>query len=92
MSTVPRCSSTADTKPSYRYGYREVRVKLPNGRFRFKRVPLTLKDVLHPRFGDVHVLSDAHGEDCTNLGHSFAPPREGTERSGMMRSPMSRYS
>src|SRR5271156_2258250 len=67
MSTVPRRSSPADTKPSYRFGYREVRVKLPNGRFRFKRVPLTLKDVLHPRFGDVHVLSDAHGDDCLYL-------------------------
>jgi colicin import membrane protein len=67
MSTVPRRSSPADTKPSFRYGYREVRVKLPNGRSRFKRVPLTLKDVLHPRFGDVHVLSDAHGDDCNYL-------------------------
>jgi colicin import membrane protein len=67
MSTVPRRSSPADTKPSFRYGYREVRVKLPNGRSRFKRVPLTLKDVLHPRFGDVHVLSDVHGDDCNYL-------------------------
>jgi Uma2 family endonuclease len=67
MSTAPRRSSPADTKPSFRYGYREVRVKLPNGRSRFKRVPLTLKDVLHPRSGDVHVLSDAHGDDCTYL-------------------------
>ena len=79
MSTVPRRSSTADTKPSYRYGYREVRVKLPNGRFRFKRVPLTLKDVLHPRFGDVHVLSDAHGEDCTYL-RSVLANRLATDR------------
>jgi colicin import membrane protein len=67
MSTVPRRSPPADTKPSFSYGYREVRVKLPNGRFRFKRVPLTLKDVLHPRFGDVHVLSSAHNDDCNYL-------------------------
>jgi colicin import membrane protein len=67
MSTVPKRSSPADTKPSFRYGYREVRFKLPNGRSEFKRVPLTLKDVLHPRFGDVHVLSDAHGDDCNYL-------------------------
>jgi hypothetical protein len=67
MSTVPRRSSRADTMPSYRYGYREVRVRLRNGGFRLKRVPLTLSDVLHPRFGDVHVLSDAHGDDCFYL-------------------------
>jgi colicin import membrane protein len=71
MSTVPRRSSPADTKPSFRYGYREVCVKLPNGRSRFKRVPLTLKDVLHPRFGDVHVLSDAHDDDCNYLKDVF---------------------
>jgi len=27
-------------------------------------VPLTLEDVLHPQFGDVHVLSSAHSLDC----------------------------
>jgi colicin import membrane protein len=26
-----------------------------------------LKDVLHPRFGDVHVLSSAHNDDCNYL-------------------------
>jgi colicin import membrane protein len=79
MSTVPKRSSAADTKPSFRYGYREMRIKLPNGRFRFQRVPLTLKDVLHPRFGDVHVLSDPHNEDCNylkyGLAHRVAPDR-----------------
>jgi Uma2 family endonuclease len=67
MSTVPGRSSQTDTKPSFRYGYRLVRIKLPNGRSRFKRVPLTLKDVLHPRFGDFHVLSQPHNEDCHYL-------------------------
>jgi hypothetical protein len=52
---------------SFRYGYREVKKKLPNGRIEWKRVPLTLEDVLHPQFGDVHVLSDAHADDCTYL-------------------------
>ncbi len=62
MSTVPDRS-----KASFRYGYREVREKLPNGRSRWKRVPLTLEDVLHPRFGDVHMLGDPHSDDCTYL-------------------------
>ena len=62
MSTVPDRS-----KASFRYGYRDVREKLPDGRSRWKRVPLTLEDVLHPRFGDVHMLGDPHSEDCTYL-------------------------
>jgi Uma2 family endonuclease len=48
---------------SFRYGYREVKKKLPNGRIAWERVPLTLEDVLHPEFGDVHVLSDPHADD-----------------------------
>ncbi|HZW32357.1 MAG TPA: hypothetical protein VFF52_16710 [Isosphaeraceae bacterium] len=62
MSTVPD-----SRKASFRYGYREVRRKLPDGRVRGKRVPLTLADVLHPRFGDVHVLTDPHTDDRTYL-------------------------
>jgi Uma2 family endonuclease len=54
-------------KASFQYGYREVRKKLPNGRSRWERVPLTLEDVLHPQFGDVHVLSDPHDDDCNYL-------------------------
>ena len=62
MSTVPGRS-----KASFDYGYREVRERLPDGRSRWKRVPLTLVDVLHPRFGDVHMLGDPHSDDCTYL-------------------------
>jgi colicin import membrane protein len=62
MSTVPSRS-----KASFAYGYREVREKLPDGRYRRQRVPLTLEDVLHPRFGDVHMLGDPHGDDCHYL-------------------------
>jgi Uma2 family endonuclease len=80
MSTVPdRQTKSVDpstvrpAKPpragqaSFEYGYREVRRKLPNGRYRWERVPLTLEDVLHPQLGDVHVLSDPHADDCTYL-------------------------
>jgi colicin import membrane protein len=66
MSTVPDRRAKF-TKASFAYGYREVREKLPNGRYRWVRMPLTLMDVLHPQFGDVHVLSDPHAEDCTYL-------------------------
>jgi hypothetical protein len=50
---------------SYRYSFRDMPIKLPNGERDIKRIPLTLDDVLHPKPGDVHVLSDAHGDDCT---------------------------
>src|SRR5262245_17545492 len=81
MSIIPerRGTTDADTsasrpakkpragKASFRYGYRLVPKELPNGRTAFQRVPLTLDDVLHPEFGDVHVLSDPHGDDCNYL-------------------------
>ncbi len=66
-SPVGTPRKTRFTKPSFAYGYREVRKKVAEGRYRRVRVPLTLKDVLHPKFGDVHVLSDPHSEDCTYL-------------------------
>ncbi len=54
-------------KASFDYGYRDVRKKLPDGRYRWVRLPLTLDDVLHPREGDVHLPSDPHTDDCTYL-------------------------
>jgi colicin import membrane protein len=57
----------ARDKASFRFGYRYQRKKLPNGRIDYEMVPLTLEDVLHPQFGDVHVLGDAHVHDCTYL-------------------------
>jgi Uma2 family endonuclease len=71
MSIGHRPRSSAKSRrsgaASFRYGYREVKKKLPNGKIDFERVPLTLEDVLHPRFGDVHVLTDAHFLDCSYL-------------------------
>jgi Uma2 family endonuclease len=56
---------------SLRYGYRDVPIKRADGRIDMRRVPLTLEDVLHPQFGDVHVLSDAHDDDCNYLKDVF---------------------
>jgi colicin import membrane protein len=81
MSTVPsrRTTKPADmpqTGPvkkrkkgaaSFRYGYRDIPIKLKNGDWDIKRVPLTLEDVLHPQLGDVHVLGDPHDDDCVYL-------------------------
>jgi Uma2 family endonuclease len=54
-------------RAAFKYGYREIQVKGSDGDIEYERVPLTLEDVLHPQFGDVHVLSDAHGDDCLYL-------------------------
>jgi colicin import membrane protein len=65
----PKATSRVPSKPaaSFDYGYRYVEKKRRDGRIDFVRVPLTLDDVLHPQFGDVHVLSDPHTDDCTYL-------------------------
>jgi len=52
---------------SFKYGWRDVPKKLADGRIKIERVPLTLDDVVHPQFGDVHVLSDAHDDDCSYM-------------------------
>jgi hypothetical protein len=54
-------------KASFAYGYRLVEKSVRGGEVDVEMVPLTLEDVLHPEFGDVHVLSDAHDDDCNYL-------------------------
>jgi Uma2 family endonuclease len=59
---------------SFDYGWRYVEKKLPDGSVQFDMVPLTLEDVLHPQYGDVHVLSKPHNIDCEYL-HSVSAAR-----------------
>jgi hypothetical protein len=42
---------------SFEYGWRDVPRTLPNGRVEWEQIPLTLEDVLHLQYGDVHGLS-----------------------------------
>jgi colicin import membrane protein len=70
--SAARSSSKSKRKPpvggaSFDYGWRYVRTKRADGGIDFDMVPLTLEDVLHPKFGDVHVLTDAHDDDCNYL-------------------------
>ncbi len=58
-------------RASFKYGYREIQVKGSDGDIEYERAPLTLEDVLHPQFGDVHVLSEAHGDDRLYLRDVF---------------------
>ena len=72
-TTSPRAKTVAGPPgastplASLKYGWRDVPKKLADGRIKVERVPLTLDDVVHPQFGDVHVLSDAHDDDCSYM-------------------------
>jgi colicin import membrane protein len=66
-------SPAADTGPAllendpFEYGWREVRHTLPNGETRRERIPLTLKDILHPQVGDFRLHTDEHERFCIYL-------------------------
>jgi Uma2 family endonuclease len=51
----------------WRYGYRFVPRKGPDGRIDEEQVPLTEDDLLHPREGDAVMNSSLHGDDCAYL-------------------------
>ena len=64
--------STATRYPAipadpYRYGWRYVSVKNPDGTETFDQVPLTLEDVLFPEVGDFIVQTDWHFGDMVYL-------------------------
>ncbi len=54
-----------------RYGYREIPMKRPDGSVEFRRVALTLDDLLHPQMGDVAVLSTVHDLETNYLASVF---------------------
>jgi Uma2 family endonuclease len=60
MSTVSDPQKAQPALPLeeiYRYGWRDVPTKQPDGSTDFIQVPLTLEDVLHPQMGD-HVVEN----------------------------------
>jgi hypothetical protein len=65
MSTATR--HPAVPSDPYRYGWRYVRVKHPDGTETFDQVPLTLEDVLFPQMEDFIVHSDWHLDDILYL-------------------------
>src|SRR5205085_174090 len=54
---------------AYRYGWRYVPRKGPDGLMDLEQVPLTLEDVLHPEEGDFIVNTHGHQVDCTYVEH-----------------------
>jgi Uma2 family endonuclease len=60
-----------DRDDPYRYGWREIRASSTTGTERFRRVPLTLDDILHPEEEDFRVHTDAHNDDCAYLKYAI---------------------
>ena len=54
-------SATTEIKEDiYRFGWRDISTKMPDGTVRTKRIPLTLKDCLYPEEGDVMATGRDH--------------------------------
>ena len=75
MSTVSS-SRTAqrpanDPDEPFRYGWRYVTVRGPDGTDTLEQVPLTLEDVLFPMTGDFIVQTDLHDTDTSYLKYVF---------------------
>ncbi len=77
MSTVSTSQPTPPQPPlpdesdPFRYGWRYVSIKHPDGTEGLEQVPLTLEDALHPEPGDYIVHSDPHDTDLNYLKDVF---------------------
>jgi Uma2 family endonuclease len=74
MSTVSRSRAPEprpDESDPFRYGWRYVRVRGPDGTESFDQIPLTLEDVLFPETGDFIVQTDPHDNDVNYLKDVF---------------------
>jgi hypothetical protein len=71
--------SADDDEERFRFGWRFVTRKLLNGKEIQEQVPLSLKDLLHPRKGDVYVENSAHERDRRYLQSVFEQRLAGDE-------------
>jgi colicin import membrane protein len=76
MSTVSRHRTSKSRRTPrkldpYRYGWRYVRVRRPDGKVDFEQVPLTPDDVLHPQVDDFIVQTNTHDDDLLYLKSVF---------------------
>ncbi len=62
----PRTTALAEADP-FRYGWRFVYRKEPDGTLVEEQVPLTLEDLLFPEEGDFIVQTVGHNQDCAYL-------------------------
>jgi colicin import membrane protein len=52
---------------SFRYGWRDLSRRRPDGTIEWEQIPLTLEDVLHPQEGDVILESSQHDRNVRYL-------------------------
>jgi colicin import membrane protein len=67
---APALGSDSDSDSQadpFRYGWRHVVRKLPDGRVELDQIPLTLEDLLFPEEGDFAVQYPSHINDCFHL-------------------------
>jgi hypothetical protein len=70
---MPRTTRPPKTDP-FRYGWRFVKKVLPDGTSSLVQVPLTLRDVLHPKVDDViPQLEFQHLDACYRLRGQSRP-------------------
>jgi Uma2 family endonuclease len=69
MSTIvkPTVVRERPDEATYRYGWRDILHKCPDGSIVVDRIPLTEEDVLHPQEGDKIMHTDVHDVDCHYL-------------------------
>ena len=71
VSTSRPAKPPLDESDPFRYGWRYVTVRGPDGTETLDQVPLTLEDVLFPETGDFIVQTDLHDTDSSYLKYVF---------------------
>jgi Uma2 family endonuclease len=56
----------------FRYGWRDVHRRRPDGTLEWEQIPLTLEDVLHPQEGDVILESTQHDRNVRYLADALS--------------------
>ncbi len=84
MSTIDDPRIEANPVPGspadpFRYGWRYVPRKQPDGRVELEQIPLTLEDLLFPEEGDFAVQFPSHVNDCLYLKMVFETRLAGDE-------------
>ncbi len=71
VSTSRPAQRPPDESDPFRYGWRYVTVRGPDGKVTIDQIPLTLEDVLFPETGDFIVQTDLHDTDTSYLKYVF---------------------
>jgi colicin import membrane protein len=71
VSTSRPAQRPPDESDPFRFGWRYVAVRGPDGTQAFDQIPLTLEDVLFPETGDFIAKTDLHDTDTSYLKYVF---------------------